>query len=220
MNFARLSIAFASATLLSGCALIDVNLKPPGTGLKTAIPGGNGRQVIVAVPFTDSRQTKDRCGVQKGGYGNETAKAVCQGEPTAWITDLLTRELQASGFTVLTTDAGAKDSALKLDGVLVKIFTEPVVGFWSTSIETDLGVNLVATSKTGLRAERRFFVKSDLTSIIWTQGLFNDSAELAIRDMLAKIVNAVIELMGRYPDLGWQPPPGALALAPTRGGRR
>jgi hypothetical protein len=202
---------------LTGCALVDVNLKPPTTGLKTPIPGGNGRQIVLSVPFSDERQTKDRCGVQKGGYGNETAKAVCPQDPSQWMAEMLERELQASGFTVLRTDNGARDTALKVEGILIRIFAEPIVGFWSTSIETDLGANLVATSKTGLRAERKFFSKSELTVVLWTQGLFNDSAEIAIRDMLGKMVNAILELMSRYPELGrWRLDPGALiAAAPT-----
>jgi hypothetical protein len=64
---------------LAGCALEDVRLKPPTSGLKMPIPGGNQRQVIVAVPFADARQITNRCGMQKGGYGNETANALCQG---------------------------------------------------------------------------------------------------------------------------------------------
>jgi hypothetical protein len=71
--------------MLSGCALTDVNVKPPSAGLKTPIPGGNQRQIIVTAPFTDSREIKSCCGVQKGGYGNETAVAVCQGEPAQWL---------------------------------------------------------------------------------------------------------------------------------------
>ncbi len=30
---------------------------------------------------------------------------------------------------------------------------------WTTTVETDLNVKLVATSRTGLRAERTFFVR-------------------------------------------------------------
>lgn len=198
---------------LTGCALVDVNLKPPTTGLKTPIPGGNGRQIIVSVPFSDARQTKDRCGVQKGGYSNETAKAVCPEDPSKWMAEMLEKELRASGFTVLRTESGARDTALKVDGTLVKIFAEPVVGFWAASLETDLGVNLVATSKTGLRAERKFFSKSEMTAVMWSQGLFNDSAEIAIRDMLGKLVNAILDLMSRYPDLGFERPDRASVVA-------
>jgi len=189
---------------LSGCALTDVNVKPPSSGLKTPIPGGSQRQIIVTAPFADSREIKSRCGVQKGGYGNETAVAVCQGEPAQWLADLLAIELKASGFTVLPTDAGARDSALKLDGVLLKVFAEPVVGAWSTNVETDMNVRLVATSKTGLKAERNFFVKGELQSIIWTQGIFNDSVEHGAHDLLKKMVEAILELMNQYPQLGFR----------------
>jgi hypothetical protein len=77
--------------------LTEVHIKAPESGL--TIPGGNQRQVIATVPFPDSRQIRDRCGVQKGGYGNETASAVCQGDPARWIAELLAGELKASGFT-------------------------------------------------------------------------------------------------------------------------
>jgi hypothetical protein len=203
---------------LPGCALQDVRLKPPATGLKTSIPGGNQRQVIVTAPFADARQITHRCGMQKGGFGNETADAVCQGEPVQWIAALLASELKASGFTVLPAEGNARASALKIEGVLLKIFAEPVVGFWTTTVETDLNVRLVVTSGTGLRAERTFFVKGELTSVIWPQGIFNDSLENGARELLAQMVNAILELMKQYPELGfrhrhpasvaWRPEPG------------
>jgi hypothetical protein len=187
----------------TGCALVNVNVKPPESGLETPIPGGNQRQIIVTIPFQDARQSMSRCGVQKGGYGNETADAVCQGNPADWIATLLARELEASGFTVLASEEGARDSALKIEGILLKIFVEPVVGFWSTTVESDFNVKLVATSKTGVHAERTFFSKGELTSIIWPQGIFNDSVRRGTRDLLSKMVQAILELMKRYPELGF-----------------
>jgi hypothetical protein len=192
--------------MLSGCATIDVKLKQPPVGLKTPIPGGNQRQVIVTIPFSDGRQITNRCGMQKGGYGNETATAYCEADPARWLATMLAAELKASGYTVLTSEDGSRDTAVKIDGVLLKIFAEPVVGAWSTLIETDLSVRLVATSRTGLRAERTFFVKGDLESVIWTQGLFNDSLEKGTRDLLGKMVEAILELMKQYPQLGFARP--------------
>jgi hypothetical protein len=189
---------------VSGCALAEVNVKPPEAGLEQPIPGGNQRQVIVTIPFQDARQSASRCGVQKGGWGNETAQAVCQGNPTQWIAEFLARELRASGFIVLTSEQGARDTALKVEGVLVKIFVEPVVGFWSTTVESDLNVKLMATTKTGLQAERMFFAKGEKTSVIWPQGIFNDSVERGSRDLLTKMVEAILELMKRYPELGFE----------------
>lgn len=188
--------------VLSGCALVDVNVKPPESGLEAPIPGGNRRQVIVTVPFQDSRQSKSRCGVQKGGFGNETASAVCVSDPAEWIASFLARELEASGFTVLRSEGEARDSALRIQGTLLQFFVEPVVGFWSTTVESDFNVRLVATSRTGLQAERTFFSKGELTSVIWTQGIFNDSVRGGLRDLLTQMVRAILELMNRYPELG------------------
>lgn len=192
------------ALALSGCAYSEVHIKPPESGLEKPIPGGNQRQIIVTVPFQDGRELRSRCGVQKGGFGNETVPAVCQDDPAEWLASFLARELTASGFTVLKSEEGARETALKIDGVLLKIFVEPVVGFWYTNVESDLNVKLVATSTTGLHAERTFFVKGDLATIAWPQGIFNDSLRRGTRDLLSKMVEAIMELMKRYPELGFE----------------
>lgn len=189
--------------MLSGCSTTDVKLQPPASGLTTPIPGGARRQVIIAIPFADGRRITSRCGMQRNGYGDETASAYCEGDPARWIAAMLAAELEASGFTVLSTEENARDSALKIEGVLLKLFAEPVIGPWLTAIETDLSVKLVATSRTGLRAERTFFVKGDRESIVWTEGTFNDSLKRGTGELLGKMVEEILELMKRYPQLGF-----------------
>lgn len=215
-----LSLFALVAVSVSACALADVSVKPPESGLEQPIPGGNQRQVIVVLPFRDERPLRSRCGVQKGGWGNETASALCQGDPAEWIAAALARELAASGFMVLTSEAGARDSAVKIEGLLLKLFVEPVVGAWSTTVESDFHVRLVATSRTGLHAERTFFAKGQLTSVIWPQGIFNDSVRRGMRDLLARMVQAILDLMDRYPELGLGPPDGGSLLARAGEGRR
>jgi len=200
---------------LSGCALVDVKIKAPESGLEAPIPGGKQRQIVVVIPLKDDRANKTRCGVQKGGYGNETASAICEGDPAEWIASFLARELTASGFTVLRSEDGARDSALRVQGILLQIFAEPVVGFWSTTVESDFQVKLLATSKTGLQAERTFFSKGELTNVIWPQGIFNDSVRNGTRDLLGKMINAILELMNRYPELGFAPPDRSTRVVST-----
>jgi hypothetical protein len=187
---------------LSACSTTDVKLQPPPSGLAAPIRGGAQRQVIITAPFADARQITKRCGMQRNGYGDETASAYCEGDPAQWFAALLADELRASGFAVLASEEGARDSALRIDGVLLKIFAEPVIGPWLTAIETDLSVKLVATSRSGLRAERTFFVKGDREAIVWTQGTFNDSLDRGTRELLGKMVEDILELMKRYPQLG------------------
>ena len=190
------------ALMLSGCATTDVKLKLPPTGLPTAIPGGNQRQIVLTMPFADARQVPTLCGVQKSGYGDETATVYCEDDPAQWIAHVLAAELKKSGFTVLSPEEGAHDTAVRIEGALLTLFAEPVLGPWSTTIETDLSVRLVATSRTGLRTERTFFVKGGRESIVWTDKCFNESLARGTQDLLAKMVEAVLELMKQYPELG------------------
>jgi hypothetical protein len=188
--------------MLSGCATTDVRLKLPSTGLPTPIPGGNQRQIVLTKPFADGRQVPTLCGVQKSGYGVETATVYCEDDPARWITDALAAELRASGFTVLSAQESARDTVVTIEGALLKLFAEPVLGPFLTTIETDLSVRLVATSRSGLRTERTFFVKGARESIVWTDKCFDESLARGTQDLLAKMVEAVLELMKQYPELG------------------
>jgi hypothetical protein len=98
------------ALMLSGCATTDVKLKLPPTGLPTAIPGGSQRQIVLTMPFADARQVPTLCGVQKSGYGDETATVYCEDDPAGWIAHVLAAELKKSGFTVLSPEEGARDN--------------------------------------------------------------------------------------------------------------
>ena len=193
----------ATALFTSACAFTDVRLTLPTESAEGALPDARGRQVIVVVPFSDERAIRDRCGMQKNGYNMDTADAVCQSDPNAWIAGLLANELRRAGFQVLGEGDSHKKSALKLEGSLLKIFVEPVIGFWSGSLEADLSVRLHATSDTGLDAERTFFVKGWKGGVqLSTSGPYQDALSRATKQMLTELVAAVMELVEKYPQLG------------------
>jgi hypothetical protein len=189
--------------LASGCAFTTIPLTLPTRGLEETIPGGRGRQVIVVQPFADQRPVRERCGMQKNGYNMDTASAVCQSSPDAWIAKLLADELRASGFTVLDGDESSRTTALRIDGTLLQLFVEPVIGAWSGSLEADLSVKMRATTTSGLEAERTFFVNG------WKGGVaastmqpYHTALDRATQTALAEMVRAILELMDRYPQLG------------------
>jgi hypothetical protein len=201
---------------LSACAFTDIRLTLPTRKLESTVPGGNGRQVIVLTPFVDEREVRERCGRQINGYGMDTADAICQSDPTAWIAERLTDELRASGFTVLEESAEHRPGALRVDGSLLRLFVEPKIGFWSGSLEADLSVKLRATSQTGLVSERTFFVKG------WKGGVmasttqpYLTSLHRATQALVEEMVRAVVELMDRYPQLGSREFPGVVLALRT-----
>lgn len=195
----------ALGSLSSACAFTDIPLTLPTRGLANGIPGGNDRQVVVVRPFADRRDIRERCGMQKNGYNMDTADAICQSDPNIWIANLLADELRSSGFTVLEPDASHRPGALQIEGSLIKIFVEPVIGAWTGSLEADLSVTLRASTDTGLEAERTFFVKG------WKGGMlastrqpYHTALDRATQALLEEMVRAVVELMDRYPQLGFR----------------
>ncbi len=210
-------VAIVASLGAGACAFTDIPITLPNKGLEDSVRGGKGRQVVVYVPFEDARRI-ERCGMQKNGYNMDTADAVCDVDPEAWIARLLADELRASGFRVLEEPGGHRPGALQIRGTLLKLFAEPVIGFWSGSLESDLSVRLQATSDTGLDAEREFFVKG------WKGGMmastkqpYHTSLHRATQALLEEMVRAVIELMDRYPQLGSREAP--LRIVPGMGGR-
>jgi len=191
------------ASLASGCAFTPIPLTLPERGLDATISGGNGRSVAVVVPFADERKIRERCGMQKNGYGWDTAAALCQSDPAQWIARLLAAELRASACTVLAASAPREPGTLVIEGSLEKLFVEPVIGWWSGSLETDLQVKLVATSASGLRAERTFFVKGVQSGVLAsTMQPFHSSLDRATQQMVAEMVKAILALLDLHPQLG------------------
>lgn len=199
--------------LTSACAFTDVPLMLPTEPIDRPVSGGNGRQVIVVLPFSDEREIRDRCGMKKNGYNQDTADAICQSDPNAWIAERLVDELRASGFTVLKEGAPHRPSALRIEGFLIKLFVEPVIGAWSGSLEADLSARLRVTTADGLEAERTFFVKGWKGGVVvGTTQPYLTALHRASQALLDEMVRAIIGLMDRYPQLGfWDAP--ALALA-------
>jgi len=199
----KIFLLLALGALSSACAFTDIPLTLPTQGLEHTIQGGRDRQVVVVIPFSDAREIRNRCGMQKNGYNMDTADAVCQSDPNTWIARLLADELRASGFSVRTGDDDNRKSALHIDGALLKLFVEPVMGFWSGSLEADLSVKLRATTQTGLDAERTFFLKGwrggQMAS---TKNPFHTALDRATQALLEEMVRSITELMDAYPELG------------------
>ena len=141
--------------------------------------------------------------MQKNGFNMDTANAICTTDPMVWIVNLLADELRASGFSVVGAELPHKESTLRIEGSLLKVFVEPLIGMWTGSHEADLSVKLIATSSNGLRAERTFFVKGRKGgAVISITPLFELALRRATRELLSDMVEAILSLMNRYPEIG------------------
>ena len=199
----KTALLLALLALLSGCAFTEMNLDMPMTGLETSITGGNSREISVLMPFSDERPSPKRCGMKKNGYNMDTADAICKIPPGQWLSQLLADELRASGFKVIKNATPQNKNTLVIDGTVSKVFVEPVIGIWSGSLEADLEVSLVATTQSGLKAERHFFSKGIKKGIMLAvQTPYQTSLKRAADSLLADMVKAIFFLMNSYPQLG------------------
>lgn len=198
----RVALLVVCLSLLSACAFTDVRIDPPPPETFTHLSGGDGREIVVLRPFVDERQIRNRCGIQKNGFNMDTASAHCSAEPTTWLADFLAAELKAAGFVVTTDRAAGKPNTVTIEGSLFKFFVEPVIGFTTVTLETDIHIKLVATSPNGLDAERSFFVKGSYSALTGMASNFQQSGDEASRKIVKDMVSAILTLMNRYPELG------------------
>lgn len=188
--------------ILSGCAFRDVIINPPESSLSSQLSGGSGRELVVHTPFADDRQIRQRCGMVKNSYNADTASVTCSSDPTDWLANLLAAELRTAGFKVKTDGVSSKPSGVMVDGVLIKFFIEPVIGFSTITFETDIHIKLVATSNNGLNAERSFFVKGTYSALSGLSSNFQPSVDDATIKIVKDMAAAILTLMNRYPELG------------------
>src|SRR5437899_2241061 len=168
----RILLFFAAAilvTLVSGCAFSNISVSLPMQPT-SGYSGGDNR--VVTVPkFIDQREIKDRIGMQKNGYGMDTANAVGDQDVDAWLAARLAAELQAVGFRVAA--AGVNPKAIRIQGYVLKFFTEPVQQWTTMDLETDIAVRIQVIRPDDLEAERRYFKKGVEQGMMSASGAFN-----------------------------------------------
>lgn len=194
-------LAVAALLWGSGCAFVDVTVRPPERAVGSGVSGGRGRIVQVVIPFAEGRPEQNRCGMMKNGLNMDTANVLCSAPPTEWLAALLAAELQAAGFKVIPA-AQASPGAVRIEGTLLQFFVEAKIGLVTYSPEADVHVRLVATSASGLLAERDFYVKETETSAMGTEANFQAASTSAAQSVVKSMVEAVVGLMNRYPELG------------------
>ena len=196
----RDAAGFAAAlclTFLTSCGSSGLTLPLPTRGVDTPINfGGRERSVFVISPFEDERANPNRCGIRKRALGAEAGDIRCASDPNEWIAQLLKEHLRNAEFSVVETPTGR---TLVVHGQLVKLDVEPVLA--DGSVETDIHVKLIATTESGLRAERNLFVKKSIFGDPRRKGSYNRSIDLGASTMAYEMVNAILHLMDRYPGL-------------------
>jgi hypothetical protein len=178
-----------------------MNLRAPELPEVSRQCTGSRPLITLVTPFDDSRPQHNRCGMKKNGYNMDTANILCGADPSRYLARLLAVELDKAGFEVQHKASSASSSGLKLEGELLQFFVEPKVDAFTYTPEADVHVKLTATSSSGLKAERDFYVKWEETSMVGTEDNFQIAADKATSGVVINMAHAVQELVERYPEL-------------------
>ncbi|MES1944801.1 hypothetical protein PC39_11817 [Salinisphaera sp. PC39] len=195
-------VLLMQSVFMGGCAFGNINLDMPPQGDLPDNQGAAGQTLRLVMPFEDSRAIKARCGMKKNSYNMDTADVLCSQPPAQWVADRLQRGLEERGYTVETVRETAGGNGTVIEGDLIRLFVEPVIGFATVSIEADIQVRLEVRTGEGFRAERTFYVKGDTRSAAATRGTFDTAFESAADQISTNMVMAIDELVDRYPELG------------------
>ncbi len=200
---AALAALLLAGAAASGCVFSNMTLRPPAHAKVTSAttPVAQGREILLVVPFTDQRPIKDQCGMKKNGFNMVTSRIDCSAPPDQFLSQLLGQELTAAGFKVVTDPAQATSAAIRIEGVLLQFFAEPHAAY-TTTPEADIELRLLASSASGLQAQRRFYVKARELSLSGADLNFQLAANDAIKQVLNRSVAAILELLQQFPQLG------------------
>jgi hypothetical protein len=195
-------LGLALSVPCAGCAFSEVTVVPPAASAAGTDPSaGRGREIVLAMPLEDQRMDRTRCGTQKNGWNMETAHVVCALPPGHWVAQALAQGLAASGFLVTTAPSDSM-SSVRVSGQVMQFFIEPKLGFLTFTPEADISVHLAVSSPSGLLAERTFYFKADEVSVVGTEDNFQAAADAATQKAVHDMVQAIVSLLDRYPNLG------------------
>lgn len=191
----HIGIYLLTIAVLSGCAFgtRQANLiYPPAPEAGAAIPAAQAQpparkaSSIYVANFRDERTDKSTVGTVRNGFGMRTADVVPTGSVSDWVTQGMTRELRASGYTVVTKPAGdaVDPGAYLVSGDVLNVFCDMYMSY------TGQVSLLVKASLDGTEVMTKHYAGEGSAGIAWaaTGESYAQSLALALRDALRKFI--------------------------------
>jgi uncharacterized lipoprotein YajG len=180
--------SFASAlAVLGGCATVDSTIAVAHERPIAAPHLSAAREVSVEAVRTVPATGIDRDGVKKNGYGQDSASIFTEPKPDQIVQQALAAELGRAGFNV------GKGSPNLVRVEIHQFFLEPEVGIWAGDVYAVVDATISVTLEPS-KMKRRFNGIGRVTTLIWTDGSYQEAFQLALRDFLGKCVPEIVRL--------------------------
>ena len=180
---------------IAGCAYSDITVPMPPVAGTSLYSGGADRPVVVPA-FVDKRPDQRRIGMRTSSRKEYIGNVLPAMNVNEWLGARLGHELKSAGFQLVAEGDNAKAS--RIQGFTRKLFIEPVVGWFSGDVETDLSILIHVSRPDGLEAERRYFVKGHASTFIATEYSYVSSLRQARDTLMKRVVADIINLLNRF----------------------
>lgn len=183
----RLTLALASAVLLSNCALGTTKINVTHSPLPTAsVPRGG---TIVVRQFTDTRKVDDKAtiGNKRNGYGMVLGSYAVKGGKTLGqtMTDHVADALRAAGYNAVVEGSGATPGAATvLEGDVYEFWLDLFMACWH-----NVGLDLRLKKGGSVVWQRK--VNGSETNVLWLG--INAEIEKVVRQALDEALSAAVK---------------------------
>lgn len=141
-------------------------------------------------PVIDLREATDHIGVKKNLFGFNTGKIFPDRNVAAWLRERLKAELRAA--EVNTIRKRGNESAVVVQLILLRFFSEPMIRLGPDEYQTTLAVRLKVTSVGGDIADREYVAIGLATGQRPKEKNYTPSVEHATAELMKRLLPEII----------------------------
>jgi len=187
----RLITATVVFLTLGACVIMDSTLTLEHTPAMDPIVGKPHPVFLSRV--TDRRRESDRIGCKKSSMGSESADLYLDVLLTDWFGGVLNDELRRAG---LQLNGAAGPGTFRLEVELLDFFIEPKAAFGSSyHVYAMVNAEVLVRFPDGRAFARRFTSHADDTSMLPTDGTYEDLMQEAMAAWIREAVPHIVQLL-------------------------
>jgi len=150
-----------------------------------------GRRVVLTV--TDERPNKARVGNVRNAFGMDTADVVTNDDIAAWVAGAFRHDLEALGYSVDTSPAGAGEEAVQLEARVVEVYCDVYMTY-----DGDVALD-VTFATPGRPPLNKYYKGAGSVGVNWaaTAESYSESLARALQDAISQVAQDLPAYEGR-----------------------
>lgn len=187
----RIGLLGVFLLLSAGCVIMDSTLTLEHTPAMDLVATKSYKVFLASV--SDLRTDTGRIGCKRSGIGSESASLYLDVGLTDWFGGVMNDELRRSGLTLAGSD---NPEAFRVEIELIDFFIEPTTSFMgSWNVFAMVNAEVIVRFPDGRAYARRFASQANDTSVMPTDGIYEEVMQTAVTRWISEVVPVVIRLL-------------------------